>query len=73
MYVYTIEKGSFKNPSTSMPLNFVDDYDMILLTCLWVKKCPFCGLELEPLQVKKGVSCNMSNLIKMHICISSSP
>jgi hypothetical protein len=26
MYVYTIEKGSLKNLSTSMFLNFVDEY-----------------------------------------------
>jgi hypothetical protein len=73
MYVYTIEKGTLKNPSMSMPLNLVDDCDMILLTCSWVKKCPFCGLELEPLHVRKGVSCNMFNMIKVHIRISPSP
>jgi hypothetical protein len=73
MYVYTIEKGSLKNPSASMLLNFVDEYCYDFIDFFWVKKCPFCGLELEPLHVRKGVSCNMSNMIKVHICISPSP
>jgi hypothetical protein len=35
VHVYKIEKGSFKGPCVSMPLNFVDDYDTSLPTCLW--------------------------------------
>jgi hypothetical protein len=56
-HVCRIEKGSFKGPCVSMPLNFVDDYDMGLPTCFWVEKCSFCGLALEPLWVGKNTSC----------------
>lgn len=56
-HVCRIEKGPFKGPCVSMPLNFVDDYDTSLPTYLWVEKCPFSGLALEALWGGKFTFC----------------